>query len=293
MFFKITLMIALLCTTGTLHAEPIKVKFGYVLNDISTLDARDLQLGYQYVANRFAKRYNVQVDIVYDMKGTEIVPGFIRNDVQYLGMSFSVLATILPRIEPYIGDILVSSTSNDLLESYVILTNNPSIKSLGDLCGKRAVMQEKEGNAITYADMTTLERYHKRYKDFFDVRIASSSQRAILMLFFNQADLAFVPLRSWEIAKTLNPAIAQKVRVLETSPKVFGYGVELYRKDLSPEMLKIARQSNKEIPITEDGKQLLRIIKVTKRIPVTMNELKFMLSYYLRYQNLLTHDKGQ
>lgn len=277
----------LLLTVPFAHADRDNVRFGYLLEGMTKLDSRDIQLGYAYMANRFAKRYDINVEVIYDISSDKAVERFLNDDIEYLGMQAHAIIPYWDRLEPHMGMVMVSSGDNETLQRYVLLTNIPDAHGLGDLRKKRLVIQEHEINAEIYADWLSLSTYKTRSVNYFSLLSTPSQSRAILMLYFGQADAAIVPLRAWETAKALNPKITEKVSPMIISAPMFPYGVEIYRKNLSLRLQELALRSNKDIETTEEGHQLLRIIKVKSRVQVTPEKLKTLLKIYFDYDTLI------
>lgn len=277
----------LLFTATFAFAERDHVRFGYILDGMTTLDSRDIQLGYAYMANRFAKRYDINVDVIYDPDSEKVINRFLHNELEYLGMQAHAIVPYWNKLEPQMGMIMVTSGDEETLQRYVLLTGLHGVHGFGELRNKRLVTQEREYNSRIYADWLSLKMFKTRSEDYFTLLSSPSHSRAILMLYFGQADAAIVPLRAWETAKTLNPKITEKVSPVLISTPLFPYGVEIFRKSLPPDLQKLALQSNKDIETTEEGSQLMRIIKVKSRVQVTPEKLKSLLKIYFDYDTLI------
>jgi len=265
---------------------------GYILEGTSSIAARDVQLGYEFLAKRYNKKYNITVEMAFYPKKENAISLFEKGNLDYIGMPFAIFASSYSRFKPYLSDIFISSTTDAVLEPFVTLVSQTEGSSISLFRGKKAVFEEEDSNAIVYADMITMKYFHNRYSDQFEVNNAPSAQRAILMLYFHQADIAFVPLRSWETAKMMNPSLEKKIKMVDTSPPVFGYGIELYHNRVPQKLHTLNAQMNHDLITTEDGKQLLRIMKAKQRILIEPNQIESYIGYYLQYQNLLKQYKG-
>lgn len=262
----------------SLHAN-----FGYLTKGFPKQSVQDMQLGYEFITKRLSKYYNVEVNTQFDNQGDTVISLFIDGKLDYLAMPIFTLGEHFSKIAPFIGNIYCGSTVDDALQSYVMLANKTHPTSLKSYAGKRAVLQEEE-NAKMYMALASTEFLGKHPQNAFNIQYISTPHRAILQLFFDQADIAFVPLSTWETATTMNPAIQSKIAVIHTSPKIYGYWVELLHFDISEEKKERMNQASLDLYRTEEGKQLAKIMKAKSRHHVDMSVLKSYVLPYIRYQ---------
>lgn len=282
-----------LLASSPIKAEPLEpARFAYITEGISPLNIRDIRLGYDFLIKRYAKHYNMGITMFYDPEGITAANQFQKGDVQYIGMSYILAAQLFSTLEPSLGDIYLSSRGDAMLEQQIALIRNDAPNSLNYFMKKKAVIQEGASNSIMHADMLSMEKLHKRYYDSFNIEYTDNPNRAILKLFFNQSDIAFVTLRSWETAKAMNPALAKQLKILHISQPIYGYGIEIFSNKISPRLQTVSKKANDDLQQTEDGRQLLRIMKATKREKTTKEELKIYLEPYVRYLAQLKAFKG-
>lgn len=272
--------------------EPLYMHAGYVLEGTNAVPARDLQLGYDFVAKRYNKNYNIIVDFTYYTNQEEAIALFNQGKLGYIGMPMATYASMDTKLKMHMGEVFLSAKTEDILEPYIALVRQADTSTLKSFRGKKAALEEKDVNSIAYIDMLSLQRFNARYFDSFEIQYTPSSQRAILMVFFQKADIAFVPLRSWEMAKLMNPALEKNLKIIDKSPSAFGYGIEFYNKNLSPKLHAAVVKMHNDLTSSEDGKQLLSIMKVKKRIQIDPNQINSYIGYYLQYETLLKQYKG-
>ncbi|MDD2791152.1 MAG: hypothetical protein PHU40_10865 [Sulfurimonas sp.] len=288
LFFSLIFAFANVSLAAEEEEKKMSVRLGYILKDIPYVVKRDLQLGFDFVTDRFAKKYNVEVTLHIDEDEKKLITMFEEEKLEYLGLRMCTLAKYYDLLSSSMGYTYLSSTNENLQERYVMLATSESAEAKSYL-GKKVVMQEDECNAIMYADMTSIKYFNVRYFETLDVEYVQNPNRAILKRFFKQADIAFVPEKSWELAKSMNPAMENNVKLVETSPAIFTYGIETYHKNLPASEVAVIKQSDKDLQDTEDGKQLLTIMKIGMRSQVQPQELRAYIKPYLEYQKEIKH----
>ncbi len=272
--------------------EPLyHARFAYTGEGMSNLSMKDMQLGYTFLINRYANLYNYELDVLFDKNLEEIVPLFQKGKLNYIGMAMCSFSEYFDELIDFTDRIYIASNDVKERERYVILTNLPTKAPFASWVGKKVSMQDKECNAMMYADMTSLTHLQKRVSESFKLDFVDTPTRAILKLFFDQSDIAFVPERSWELSKEMNPKMAEKIRVVETSPAVFTFGVEIYHKDIPANMKIIFDQANQELEGREDGKQLLRIMKIADHKPIDKTQIEAFMGYYFEYKKRIKNMK--
>lgn len=272
--------------------EPIyHARFAYAGEGMSNLSIKDIQLGYTFLVKRYAKLYNYELDILFDKNIHEMIGLFQAGNLDYIGMTMCSFSEHFEKFIDFTDRIYIASNDVKERERYVILTNLPTKMPFASWEGKKVSMQDKECNAMMYADMTSLKHLKKSVQESFKIDFVDTPTRAILKLFFGQTDIAFVPERSWELSKEMNPAMAEKIRVVETSPAAFVFGVEIYHKNIPPHMKAIFDKANEELEGLEDGKQLLRIMKIANHKPIDKTKIEAFMGYYFEYKKRIKNAK--
>lgn len=274
----------------TIHAEEkTLMRAGYVLEGTSAAVSRDMKAGYEFISKRFLKNYSVETNVIFLKSHDDAIASFKQGELDYIAMPLATFAPYYQEFIPYEGLVFLSGNGNDILQPYITLVRIEDPSSLSSYAGKRAAHDENNINTDIYMDMLALNLADKHSHEMFNLVSTPTPQRAVLMLFFNQADIAFVPLSSWETVKTMNPALEQKLKIIDKSPNVFGYGIEIYRKNLPRKVLEDMIKMNNDLTRSEDGKQLMRIMKARKRSLIESHQIPSYIDYYLQYETLLKH----
>jgi ABC-type phosphate/phosphonate transport system substrate-binding protein len=235
--------------------------------------------------------YHYEIDVVFDKNLKEMIQLFQEGHLDYIGMTMCSFNEHFEELIDFTDRIYSASSDIKARERYVMLTTLPQTPSKS-WEGKKVTLQDKECNAMMYADMTSMTHLKKRSKESFNFDFVETPTRAILKLFFDQADIAFVPERSWELSKEMNPKMAEKIRVIETSPAAFIFGVELYHKNIPSHMKPIFDRANEELESLDEGKQLLRIMKIANHQAIDKTKIEGFMGYYFEYKKRLKNTKA-
>jgi hypothetical protein len=108
---------------------------------------------------------------------------------------------------------------------------------------------------------------------------------ALLKIFFNQADIAIVPKKTFEFAKELNPQIGAKLEVVHQTDitlSTLGY----FNKNVDEDFRNIVTSLAFKVVDDERGKQMLMMFKTPILVKVDLNQLNSIKKLYKGYLNL-------
>jgi len=107
--------------------------------------------------------------------------------------------------------------------------------------------------------------------------------RVILELFFSKLDVAIVPLRTYSLAKELNPQVAKRTKILLKTDFVsnaLGY----YRKGISQEDKDYIYKTGVELFNTTKGQQMMDIYKIETLVHTQVSDLDNASKLYEEYK---------
>jgi hypothetical protein len=135
-------------------------------------------------------------------------------------------------------------------------------RDLTELAGKRIAVLEEDVPGILYLESLCLRHYQRDCKDVFsEIERVSTSNQALMKVFFGKADLALVIGYGYEVAIEMNPQLARSLRKLAERPmsgQYFAFYSAKVDKELRQRTLKV-------IPMLHTyprGRQLLDIFKI-------------------------------
>ena len=203
-----------------------------------------------------------------------------RREIDAIGLSVPELWILDKEFD--FTDIIVDVSENQQFEHYVLLVRRDAgVKQLGDLRGKAytTVTSVRLSLATVWLDLLLADAGLAPTGEFLEAPISHAKpNKALLPLFFGQADVCLISRRMLDAAVELNPQIASKVEVLASSPpllpSVFAYdahGDASIRNSTVTEIVKLHR--------TAAGRQILTILQAPQvdRRPLEILDPSFRL----------------
>ena len=180
------------------------------------------------------------------------------------------------RDEVPLGSIVIGSKGGRSTEQYVLLVRGDSgIQRLADLRGHSLVVFQNPLTSLAPAWLETeLLQHQLGLTEQFWGRVSDSTKllRAILPVFFHQADACLVTLKGFETMAELNPQIGRQLQILAKSeamvPNLFCFRGD-YR---SPNREKILQEISR-VGETPAGRQTLALFQTDKLFPGDPAEL--------------------
>ena len=281
---KLLLLVLIFCNISIYAAEKQHViKFGHIIGELLPENKHFIHLTYDFLIRNYAKKYNLNIEMNYELSANKNVELFQKGEIAYLAMTPLTCAKLFNKLQNYVEDGYIVTQNNTPLSRYVVLTSMNPLVDKNKLLNKKAIIVADDTNAMVYLDMFCINSFDKTGNEALHVENAKTPNQAILKIYFGDAELAFVPMNSWKLATTMNPAIQSKVNVLEVSPEVFAFGIELFSNTSSKQDIELIKQANSNFYDSVEGKQLFKLLKITKREKITQDQLKSYLAYYFMY----------
>lgn len=178
---------------------------------------------------------------------------------------------------------------NGKLFSLILLVkNDPAIKSLADLRGKRLIMQENDELSEVFIDTQVRKINKGGYQHFFgSIGYQKKNTRLILDLFFDKADAVLVYLPAYEVMAELNPQITSNTKFLLTYPlraKMYSFSRNFKYKSTVLEVIK-------KFPGNAKGQQIMDLFKTEEVSEAKVSELEPIKALYNEYLRLKPNSK--
>lgn len=171
-------------------------------------------------------------------------------------------------------------------QSYVFLVNNSSnIQSLSQLNHKNLIVEKGVSGklALKWLDTLLLEQSLPESGFFFrEIKQVDKSSRAMLPVFFGQADGCIVRNFAFETMAELNPQVGKKLKVLDRSP-VFGSVLMCFRPGIKPGLADSIINFIQKMPDHAEHRQVLLLFQVKKIFrfkPEHLHTLEALLDRY-------------
>lgn len=148
--------------------------------------------------------------------------------------------------------------------SYIIVHKDSSIKSFGELRGKRFAFTDPKSNTGKLVPTYMLAKMNETPDTFFEKYIFTQSHdKAIKAVAQRIVDGAAVDSLIWEYANRTNPEFTSKTKIIKKSPP-YGIPPVTVRRGLNPELKEKLRQIFLNAYKEEKGREILKGMMIDK-----------------------------
>lgn len=282
-------------STSTYAIEPlqknVRLNMGYFAGSITEQASRaDVEVSLNFWAQDLfaieAKRNSFAVTsskaILFD-RIEDLKAAFDQGELDMIIAPPLLISRYFKREE--LGDGFVGVLEGKKPDNLLLITRiDKNINQIKDLRGKRLVMNDNDELAEVFIDTLVLTELKLSYKNIgLSIQHQNKSNRSVLDVFFDKADVAIVYGSSYDVMAELNPSLKNTLKVLAEYPmksKNFSY----FRHDypLIMEVNAVAMLFNN----SPRGKQILEVFKTAEIDYCKVNELDIFDKYYKDYLHL-------
>jgi len=187
-----------------------------------------------------------------------------------------------------IDPLLISSAENGTeMEILLLVRKDSGIRTIRDLKGRSIVMPLRNPRCldmyIAWLETMLMEEGGKGINSYFSsVKETRTSAKAIMPVFFRQADACIVTRQVLELTAELNPQINRELMIISRKGKL-SQGVIAVDRRLSEERKEKLRQAFLTLHQTPEGQQLLMLFKVRKLVPFIPGYMKGTEALYAEH----------
>ena len=194
-------------------------------------------------------------------------------------------------IEP----LLISSTDKGTeMELLLLVRKDSGIRTIHDLRGKTIVMPSRNPRCLdmymAWLETMLLEEGNKGIYTYFSaVKETRTAAKAVMPVFFRQADACIVTRQVFDLTAELNPQISRELTIISRKGKL-SQGIIAVDRRLSEERKEKLRQAFLTLHQTPEGQQLLMLFKVRKLVafaPAYMKGTEALYAEYYRQKSLI------
>lgn len=193
---------------------------------------------------------------------------------------------ILARDQIKMTPEMISGVGPEKEQSYILLVNEGSnIKSLSQLNNKNLIVEKGAGGklALKWIDTLLLEESMPESDTFFrEIKQVDKSSRALLPVFFGQADGCIVRNFAFETMVELNPQVGKKLLILNRSP-VLGSTLLCFNPRIEKKFANTIINFIQKMPDHIEHRQVLLLFQVKQIFrykPEYLNNLEALLHRY-------------
>lgn len=270
--------------------QRVPLRVGYSSGAFSKGFLSDAQAVLESLGTRVAEKATdvfsgVSAMIYDDFK--EFGEAIAKDEVDLVILSSLDYLTLEPRgiLEP----VLVGSTSRGILREYVLLVSKDrNIKDMSQL-ERTTLLIETGGSGRT--PLVWFEIFFKHYINanmdsfFKEIVHVDKASKAVLPVFFHNADACVTTLAGFQTMVELNPQLGQKLNILYSSPKLLR-GIACFRTDFEERYKSVVMSVLKDLHEDPDGQQILIVMREEKLSPFRPQYLETSRELYRSHQSL-------
>ena len=274
-------LICLAVLLGALLAQPLKaepVRVGYVLGFRSANMTQEYRIAIEVLMKKVFDSFGHDVEMcAYDTPAA-VLDAFWEGEVDITELS-SVEYSLLDEDKRAELDVVAAvNMSESSMQEYLLLA--PEGASLESLSGKtvRLAGRGDWNVGVEWLNMIMQERLGKGPVEHFGKCELLDFEEAgdiVLPTFFGKADACLVMRHQFDLLCELNPQIAKRLRVIETSPPVLGI-VFVHRKSFDKMDTEELTEIASKLHTTPDGEQACTLMKIKRLSKVLPKELAAM-----------------
>ncbi len=246
------------------------LRLGYTKSVFSLVDINDaksaIDLFLKYLSTKMNNKYFVETFIINDVD--DIVSSIKAERIDGIGLTTLDYLRIknMVSIEP----LSLSVSGESIGDEYVVLVHkNLGITRLDQLRDKTILLEVARNGDIAQVWITTLliKKGLPESKHFFkDIKKVEKISKAVLPVFFQQADACLATQRGFETMIELNPQIGEKLRILTKSPPFLG-NLFCFRKNYDKNIMDMLVDVMIKLHLDAKGKHILMLFHNDRIIP--------------------------
>jgi hypothetical protein len=284
---------------GATRNNPELVRIGISQGTWWGVNRNDAKAAITAWAKTILIQHGIRVDVETKIfEGTRDMADALKNgEIEATSILTDEFLALDPKIKP--ETIFLAVKNNSLTEKYVILVHRSSgIGDVHDLPGRKVLLHKSPRMSLAPQWIETLvEGRSMGLADEVagDTGKMETASKAILRVFFRQADACVVTSNVFDLASELNPQLRKELRVLASSPDVVptlfcfraGYTSDI-RDELEKAILKLHD--------TPEGQQILTVFQcdsMEKRPVSYLDGTLRMLTEYERFARSSKSKEGQ
>ncbi len=259
---------------------------GYELSAVVDVDPMDAKAAIQVWVEEIGREvnYSTKHKIYNDIQ--LMLEDFYDEKLDFITISLlSYLKNkreldVIPAYAPVRGEVKT--------HKYLLLVRKDSdIRNHGDLKNRKLAVNKHDDLGYIFVNVLLMRDGLPLAERFFsDMAKKVNNSRAILDVFFGNADVCVVTDSTFQVMSTLNPQIGNELMTIASSQEIIN-GLSFYRKNFSDE--KVERISGHVLTMhrRNKGKQFLLLFKADKMTELYHSDLRMLVDLYDEYTLLM------
>jgi phosphonate transport system substrate-binding protein len=257
--------------------EPSRLIIGFTGSAFQEVTNTDIKAAVSVLMQKAAFKHFDRGEARFYENLAEMAADLKSGRIQALGLPVEEFVEI-KKMAPLDPLLVTSSTGGSETELVLLARKDSNIRSIWDLKERSIVIPPRNPKYCTFFQVWLESMlYSKGYnemEDFFSsVKESKTTSKAIMPVFFRQADACVVTRQVLELTAELNPQINRELKIIASKGKL-AQGIIAVDRRLSEETKERIRLAFLTLHQTADGEQLLMLFKVKKLIPIPSGYLR-------------------
>ncbi len=274
LLFCALLLISIPCANAR---EVSRLTIGFTGSAFQDVSNTDIKAGVSVLIQKAAFKYFDRGESHFYERLADMAADLKRGTTQVLAApveEFMALRKLAP-IDPV---LITSSSGGTEMELLLLVRKDSGIRSLRDLRGHSLATPPHNPRCRSIYQVWMEYMLESQglgdMKNFFSsTKEAKTVAKALMQVFFRQADACLVSRQVLDLTAELNPQIKNELMVVASKGKM-GEGIIAVDRRLPEETREKIRQAFLTLHQTPDGEQLLMLFKVRKLVPIPAGYLK-------------------
>jgi ABC-type phosphate/phosphonate transport system substrate-binding protein len=191
--------------------------------------------------------------------------------------------------------LITASDNGSEMELLLLVRKDSGIHTFRDLRGRTIVVPPKNPRCLdmytAWLETLSMEEGSKGIDTYFSsAKETRTVAKAVMPVFFRQADACVVTRQVFDLTAELNPQINREISIIARKGKL-SQGVIAVDRRLSEETKEKLKQAFITLHQTPEGRQLLMLFKVRKLVPFVPDYMKgtdALYADYIRQKHMIT-----
>jgi phosphonate transport system substrate-binding protein len=286
--FILALATGILCPAPRATADDFKLTMGYIGNTYPNTSSKDVKAAVSVLIKKVAWEYFGRSEARYYDSADEMAADIRKGTIQVACLSSEEYLKLRSQsqIEPILMTVGAHGRESELL---LMVRRDSGIRSLGDLRNGSIVMPQRntvESVFRVWLDTMLLREGKPESGTFFStVKVAPTTAKVIMPVFFRQSDACVVTRQAFELTAELNPQISRELIPIARIENLF-HGIISVDVKVSREIKEKLRQAFLSLNKSPEGRQLMMLFHVSAFTPYRPGHLSTTEELFAEHRRL-------
>lgn len=287
MYLKFFLLIFITFFSLNIYATEYK-KVAYLEEVNSDLKYKNSTSALKIWIKDLTKDVGVDIKVTTYKKMSRILDDFLESKIDILGLHplyYLQNQNMLDNQTILYWDFQ-KNKKHKFQKMYVIVNKNKNINSFEDLLDKKIAIKKSNYLGKMFLEKLFLEKMNRNSKDFISKLNLLNNNTALIKTYFGSYDACIIDSYDYEVMLELNPAIKNKIKILEESERFFNYYLILFSMVNSDLELDIYKNTLNSFFSDSRKNSFYDLLKIENVRTLKSDDLENLRQFYQEYQAL-------